>query len=282
MTNHELPLLDAEVIGPTRDALHAYSHILGDWAKTCRARRKHWWHASLRLTLTGLTTGVIYNDIDFEIELNIRESALTVKTAIGEQLWEGISGQPVEELAGRVRRFLASVGVSDCPPGVLLEDASLTSAFNGYSTEEASKLARTLSAVAGALDTFRAGIREETSPIQLWPHHFDLAMLWLPGDKIPDQDLNDEEYADKQMNFGFTFGDDGVPEPYFYVTAYPLPDAFPTYELPAGTQWQTEGFSGAVLRYQRLCQESDPGAYLQTLWNGLLENGKRHLMAQSS
>ena len=62
----------------------------------------------------------------------------------------------------------------------------------------------------------------------------------------------------------------------------PTRDAFPTYELPAGTQWQTEGFSGAVLRYQRLCQESDPGAYLQALWNGILEDGKRHLVAHSS
>ena len=281
MTNRKFPSLDAEVFGPTRDALHAYSRILGDWAKTCRSRRKHWWHASLRPTLTGLTTGVIHSDTDFEIGLNIRDSALTVKTAIGEQLWEGLSGQPAEELADRVRRFLASVGVSDCAPKVPTEEASLRSVFNGYSTEEANKLARTLSGVSAELETFRAGIREETSPIQLWPHHFDLAMLWLPGDKIAGQDPNDEEYADQQMNFGFTFGDDGIPEPYFYVTAYPLPDALPTYELPAGTQWQTEGFSGAVLLYQSLRQESDPGAYLQALWSGILEDGKRHLIAHS-
>ena len=43
--------------------------------------------------------------------------------------------------------------------------------------------------------------------------------------KIPGQDPADEESSDKQMNFGFTFGDEGIPEPYFYITAYPLPDA---------------------------------------------------------
>jgi len=282
MTNHKFPLLDPDAFEATRDALHAYSHILGDWAKTCRARRKHWWHASLRPTLTGLTTGVIYSETDFEIDLNIRESALTVRTAIGEQLWEELGGQPVEELAARVRRFLESVGVSACPPNASAENSSSAKAFDGYSAEEANKLARALIAVAGALDTFRAGVREETSPIQLWPHHFDLAMLWLPGDKITGQDPNDEEYADKQMNFGFTFGDSGIPEPYFYVTAYPLPDAFPTVELPAGTQWQTEGFAGAILLYERLGQESDPDAYLQALWSGILEDGKRHLMDHSN
>ena len=124
---------------------------------------------------------------------------------------------------------------------------------------------------------FRAGIREETSPIQVWPHHFDLSMLWLPGEKIEGQDPDDEEYSDKQMNFGFTFGDEGIPEPYFYVTAYPLPDAFADMKLPAGTHWQTEGFNGAVLLYETLLQSSDPYGYLLSLWDGLLAKGRAEM-----
>jgi hypothetical protein len=132
------------------------------------------------------------------------------------------------------------------------------------------------------MESFRAGIREETSPIQFWPHHFDLALLWLPGDKVPDQDPQNEEYADKQMNFGFTLGDAGIPEPYFYVTAYPLPEAFPGLPLPAGTTWQTEGFSGAVLLYRSLVQHADPDTYLLNLWNGLLSAGREHMRADAT
>lgn len=276
MARNDFPTLEPADIAATRDALHAYSRILGDWAKTCRRRRKHWWHASLRPSLAGLTTGVIYGDPDFEIELNLRESALAVRTGTGGDIREELRGQPASVLAIRVRRFLESTGIAAGPPN---DDEAV---FDAYSTAEANRMARTLSAVAAAFDTFRAGIREETSAVQLWPHHFDLAMLWLPGDRIPGQDPDDEEYADKQMNFGFTFGDDGIPEPYFYVTAYPLPDAFPPDDLPAGTEWHTEGFTGAVLRYRRLGREPDPDAYLQALWNGMLADGKRHLAAQSS
>ncbi|MFW2406025.1 MAG: DUF5996 family protein, partial [Gammaproteobacteria bacterium] len=125
-----------------------------------------------------------------------------------------------------------------------------------------------------AMAEFRAGIREETSPLQLWPHHFDLSLLWLPGDKVPDQDPADEEYADRQMNFGFTFGDAGIPEPYFYVTAYPEPDGLPRVELPVGAAWHTEGFSGALLTYQTLIASRDPRGYLLDLWQRMLNAGR--------
>ena len=96
-------------------------------------------------------------------------------------------------------------------------------------------------AIAASLATFRAGIREETSPIQVWPHHFDLSMIWLPGDKVPGEDPDDEESADRQMNFGFTYGDDAVPEPYLYVTAYPRPAWLGERSLPEPAEWHAEG-----------------------------------------
>ena len=116
----------------------------------------------------------------------------------------------------------------------------------------------------------------------LWPHHFDLAMMWLPGEKIPGQDPADEEQSDKQMNFGFTFGDGGIAEPYFYITAYPLPEAFPGLTLPAGTRWHTEGFSGAVLLYRDLLNSADPEAYLLDLWNTLLSAGREHMLGKGA
>ena len=151
--------------------------------------------------------------------------------------------------------------------------------FVGYSADQAHSLGEALAAVSAAMNEFRAAISEETSPIQLWPHHFDLSMLWLPGQKIEGQDPDDEEHSDKQMNFGFTFGDQGIAEPYFYVTAYPLPDGFTELELPTGTYWQTEGFSGAVLAYKTLIQNSDPHGYLLELWTRLLTAGRRKMCA---
>ncbi len=276
MSAERFPRLNPDDIRQTRDALHAYSRILGDWLKSARPPRKHWWHASLRPSLTGLTTGVIVSNVDFEIEINLRESVLSAQTATGEEMQQTLQGQPAEELASQVQNFLHEAGVLASPPKA---NAALADAgeFSAYSAEEANKLARALAAVSGAMSDFRASLRAESSPIQVWPHHFDLSMIWLPGEKIPGQDPAKEEYADKQMNFGFVFGDESFAEPYFYVTAYPLPDAMPQIELPDGTTWKSDGFSGAVLLYRDLVAMQDPAAYLQELWSTLRNAGQKYL-----
>jgi hypothetical protein len=280
---NEFPALDPNSIVATRDALHAYARILGDWLKSTRARRKHWWHASLRPSLAGLTTGVIHSNIDFEIELDLQASAIKVSVSNGERMCEELHGQPANQVAASIRSFLESSGVSAGRQGVAVgDDAAGAAGFSDYSSDTAKDLGSALGAVAAALVDFRAGIREESSPIQVWPHHFDLSMIWLPGDKIPDQDPADEEYADKQMNFGFVFGDESFTEPYFYVTAYPLPDAMSQLELPAGTTWKSDGFNAAVLLYKDLVAVDDPAAYLQELWTTLLVAGQTHLASKEN
>ena len=274
MARNYFPAIDASITS-TRNALHGYARLMGSWLKHCRNERKHWWHASLRPSLNGLSTGMVYAAIDFEMELNMRESLLQVRTSTGQQLNRELQGQAVSQVADSVQNFLVSSGLNEQSVPVIQAEADDIN-YPEYSKEHATSIATVLNSVTAAMITFRAGIREETSPIQLWPHHFDLSMLWLPGDKVPDQDPNNEEYADKQMNFGFTFGDDGIPQPYFYITAYPLPEALPASPLPPGTAWRTEGFSGAVLLYNNLIESNDePERYLLALWRSLLQAGRK-------
>ncbi|MDH3693331.1 MAG: DUF5996 family protein [Gammaproteobacteria bacterium] len=278
MHSQHFPKLDISTIAPTRNALHAYSQILGAWLKDYNTKRKHWWHASLRPSLNGLTTGVVREGIDFEIELNLRESVLQLRTSTGAVLSQALDGQPALVVADRINGFLVADGLDEKVIPASNHHGENIVAFRDYSPATAGTLGCVLHSVFAALTEFRAGIREETSPIQLWPHHFDVSMLWLPGDKVPDQDPDDEEYADKQMNFGFTFGDEGIPEPYFYVTAYPLPNTFPQTSLPAGATWHSDGFKGVVLLYKTLSQSSDPTAYLLELWQGLLTAGREQML----
>lgn len=276
MTQRQYPTLEPDAIAETRDALHAYSRVMGGWLKSARARRKHWWHASLRPSLTGLTTGVVRAARDFELELDLIASQLHVRTA-GNLASEDLTGQSAADLAAFIDSTLTTAGIdASLAPG---DDVRGAAEFASYEKAEAVNLHHALASVAAAMERFRATIREETSPIQLWPHHFDLSMLWLPGPKIAGQDPADEEYSDKQMNFGFVFGDSSIAEPYFYVTAYPLPDALPDTELPAGTEWKSGGFSGAVLLYKDLVATADPAAYLHDLWSRMLAAGISHLSA---
>ena len=279
MQGFKFPDLVTNEFAATRDALQAYSRIPGAWIKACRARRKHWWHISLRPSLFGVTTGVVYTDaVNFEVELNLHASCLSARTSDGQTLDIELHGQAAAAVEAQLRSFLLDAGVpyESAPP-----TGDATPTFGDYSIEQAQKLGRMLAGVSAVLDSMRAGIREETSPLGLWPHHFDLAMLWLPGAKIPGQDPNDEEYADVQMNFGFTFGDEMVPEPYFYTTAYPLPEGFPARELEGGAEWFSDGFTGMVWRYARLLDAADPGAALLAQWQCLLDEGRRKMANQS-
>ena len=88
--------------------------------------------------------------------------------------------------------------------------------------------------------------------------------------------------ADAQMNFGFAFGDDGIPEPYFYTTAYPMPDALPRVSLPDGASWHSEGFTGALLTYRRLMDAPNPSKFLLSLWRGLLAAGRELMTAAAA
>jgi len=268
-----LPVLDTETIRDTRDALHAYARVVGNCLKASRVRRKHWWHASLRPSLNGLTSGVIYGEPDYELELDFRHSRLVVRSPDRDFAFE-LDGANPEQAAEWQRGVLTDIGIDTSTPadGVPGEDR-----FSRYSTHVAADLQSALSRVTAAMQCFRAGIREEVSPIQLWPHHFDLSMIWLPGNKIPGKDPEDEEHADKQMNFGFVFGDETIDEPYFYITAYPLPAEIAAAELPDGTAWKSDGFNGAVLLYRDLAGMNDPTGYLLELWSGLYAAGKRYL-----
>ena len=271
---HRFPELDSDAIADTREALHAYARVLGDWLKSARARRKHWWHASLRPSLRGLATGAVRAGPGFELEIDLAASRLLARTAENEDTVR-LRGQPADDVAAWLDEVLVASGVD---PSLRPGDSSRgREDFPGYDPTQATSIHGALSSVSAALEDFRAGIREETSPIQVWPHHFDLSMIWLPGSKVADQDPADEEYSDKQMAFGMAFGDDAIAEPYLYVTAYPLPDAIPRTNLPRGTQWISEGFSGAVLLYGDLARMTDPAAYLQDLWSTLLGAGRQNL-----
>jgi hypothetical protein len=213
----------------------------------------------------------VHAGADFELELDFVASQLRVRMTDGESA-QDLAGQSAARLASWLDATLTAAGVDpSLAPG---EEVRGADAFTGYDAAQAQRMQRALASVSAALETLLAGIREETSPIQVWPHHFDLSMIWLPGTRVPDQDPADEEHADKQMNFGFVFGDEGIPEPYLYVTAYPLPEALPAVELPAGTTWRSEGFSGAVLLYRDLVAVHDPAAYLEDLWSRLLAAGQ--------
>ncbi len=260
----------------TISSLHDASRVFGALLKRHRTKRKHWWHASLRPSLFGVTTGVLRGPIDVELELDLCGSLLRLRSSSGEDREEPLRGQSALEISTAVAEFFDSVGFPT-DASQYGDHERKDEAQPGYSVEIAASLGDALRFVATQFAELRATFRTEASPIQLWPHHFDLSMLWLPGTLIEGQDPADEEHSDKQLNFGFTFGDGTIDEPYLYVSAYPQPAAFESLELPAGARWQSEGFNGVVVTYATVAKQSNPAEYLQDLWQRCIAMGKAEL-----
>ena len=243
----------------TRDTLAGYARFVRRIRQCNTPHQKHFWHVSLRPTTTGLTTTPIraVDGTIYELEFDLTRHVLLVKTSKGDVREVALTGQSRKAFKEQTLAALAELGISpeydldefnDDTPGV-------------YDKTAVTRFWDSLIEIDTILKEFRYSFNEESSPVQLWPHHFDLAVVWFSGRKVPGQDPHDPEHAHEQMNFGFSTGDGGIPEPYFYATAYPVPEGWMGSELPDGATWHSQGWSGAVLSYQRLV-ESENGRQL--------------------
>jgi hypothetical protein len=255
----------------TRDTLQSYARVIGKIRQALTPPQKHWWHASLRVDGVGLTTtpmlvpttvGENGRSLTFLLDLVNHQTRLT--TSQGQTQAIPLEGQSLAEFCQQIKAALAAFGLtitfddSVCSSAAKRVDEAGVDEAGVYDKTAVSRYWQTLSRIDLLFKQFRHGFREESSPVQLWPHHFDLALLWFSGRLVPDQDPDDPEYADEQMNFGFVTGDDSIADPYFYATAYPTPDAFTEQPLPDGAYWHMAGWTGAILPYAMLTQVDTP------------------------
>lgn len=88
--------------------------------------------------------------------------------------------------------------------------------------------------LAGCYEKADAVLEAIASPLRCWPHHFDLAVqIKLEGER--------------SIGVGMSPGDDDYPQPYFYVSPWPYPEASRLPPLPPFAKWHTAGWTGAVI-----------------------------------
>lgn len=264
---------------PTRDAIHAYAQALGKIRGVLTPRQRQWWHLSLHVTATGLATPPIPLAPDgssFVLRLDLQQHRLEID----------LPAHPTRTLPlaapwssrgflGQVLEALAAAGV----------DSGIDRAGFGsetplsYDPIAAERFGAVLHQVDVVFKHFQAELPGETSPVQLWPHHFDLALTWLTGRKVPGFDEADEEWADEQMGFGFVTGDAGFPDAYFYVTAYPWPSALDATPLKRPARWVRKGWKGALLPYAALSKQKQPAEVLLQFLSSTQQAAAEAMMA---
>lgn len=244
----------------TRDTIHQYARIIGKVRSFYMPKSKHWWHITLTGNTRGLTTTPFpLNGQILEIELNFVSHQLSVFSENGWHIAIPFRGNSSLGMSTQIKHMLETQGIKLNEQ--LLSDFTDETVMT-YDANAADEFRRALNWIDVVFRTFKGRLREETSPVQLFPHHLDLAMNWFSGRLVPGVDPADEESADEQMNFGFVTGDSSINDAYFYATAYPTPDNWGTQDLAQGAYWHTEGWVGAILPYAELVESRDPQALL--------------------
>ena len=258
--SQQLPTLSLNDWKPTRDTLHQYARIIGKIRSRYMPRSKHWWHITLSVSARGFTTTPFpVAGQNLELTLDLVAHQLLIASSDGWSAAIPLAGQSAAGLCRLLSAMLAAAGIELEP--------DLLAAFDGeeslaYDVKAIGRFNQAINWVDSVFKTFKGGLREETSPVQIFPHHLDLSMNWFSGRRVPDVDPADEENADEQMNFGFVSGDDSISDAYFYATAYPAPDNWVDLPLPEGAYWHTEGWVGAILPYTALLESDRPVEYL--------------------
>jgi hypothetical protein len=274
---HQPPSLVLSEWKDTRDTLHAYAKIIGKLRGRNMPKSKHWWHITLSVSARGLTTTPFpVAGQNLELTVDLATHQLIIESSEGWSTTLPLSDQSAAGLCRQLNATLAAAGIELEP--------DLLAAFDNevilpYDIAASSRFRQAINWVDSIFKTFKGELREETSPVQIFPHHLDIAMNWFSGRLVPGVDPADEESADEQMNFGFVTGDDAIPEAYFFATAYPAPDDWTELLLPEGAYWHTEGWTGAVLPYANVVTVPSPHELLLDYLRSLQAHGAKLMRA---
>ena len=250
ITKDSFPILQYEQIIKTSDAIHAYARLIGSIRAKMTPEQKEYWHISLRTSTQGFRTTPIPNEdgSTFELSMNLLSHRVEISSSSGHNRNVPLNGQSLSQFSNEVLSILHTMGIK---PDIELEKFSDDSKQE-YDAALASEIFRSYSLIDIIFKTFKGSITFETSPVQLWPHHMDVAFTCYP----PTKDNMD------QIAFGYLTGDSGIQEPYFYITVYPELEEYKHINLVEPSYWNTEGWQGVVLRYSDLIKSDNPGGLL--------------------
>lgn len=249
MTAFQLPTLSAEAFEPTRATLHAYAKAVGSIPRAHAVAHPRWWHVALAVRPEGLVTVPIPlpDGGSLAIRMDFAEHQLVVRTSSGDEgRIDMRAGLGTLEVGDSLMKLTAAHGLSGPYDRTWFDEDEP----RVYDPAAAAAYFKAFTAVQGIFEHHRVGLGDRVSPINLWPHGFDLAFEWF-GTRMH---MYNGEQSPAQLNLGFYPGGD----PYFYSNPWPFDERLLDAPLPHGARWTTEGFQGSILPYASL--QGDPAA----------------------
>ena len=230
---------------PTRKTLHLYSNVVGVAPRAHAEFHPKWWHISLKVQPEGLVTDpmALPQGGTFQLELNLCRHQIILSTSVGDESRIDMTSAPTAtEMGNRVLGALADLGLS----GDYARHKFDNEEPRAYDPAAAESMRSALVTADAILKRHREALVGEVSPVQLWPHGFDLSFEWFGTRVVTHEEDGKVQNFSSQINFGFYPG-----QPiYFYANPWPFEaDKLVDHSLPAGGRWHDEGWQGTMLPY---------------------------------
>jgi hypothetical protein len=257
----------------TRDTLHLWTQIVGKIRMAHAPAVNHWWHVTLYVTPRGLTTSTIpYGDRAFEIEFDLVDHRLKVRTSEGQDRSVALEPKPVAVFYAETMDALDGLGLStrihatpnEVDPAIPFAQDTRHASYDSGAVE---LYRRQLLQANRALTTFRSGFVGKVSPVHFFWGAMDLACTRFSGRTAPRHpggapncppSVMHEGYSHELASCGFWPG--GGDEGAFYAYAYPEPAGYAAHPVaPAGTTYADGEF---LLPYEAVASAPDPEGML--------------------
>lgn len=211
----------------TKLYLQDIAKVIGKFQQVFLVPDKNYWHVGLEVRRNGFQTQEFKIDgKPCRIVVDLKNGCICTSIESWNMGW--VSPQ---QLQADLEQWLHSFDQSKT-----FEHIKGLQSVPHINQTEALKILNLLSKAQTVLGSLKTRLPSGTSsPLLLYPHHFDLAFTWY-------------SQAGQQYTVGMSLGDEHIHEPYYYVTAYPETMAFAARPVQPPAVWHKHGFSGVVIR----------------------------------
>ena len=229
------------------------SQILGKIKLNCAPQEPQWAHVTLDITTRGFSTGTIKcNNIYFEIEANLANNIITIRTTDNENNIQMTDGKSVRDYYYEIITVTQDLGL-DITINTTPQEMETKTPFEAdtdhhhYNSETALKILKWFQFAKDTELKFIAPLRNRKVYPGLFWGTFDVSciLVFNSHEPFPDDSKVIERAAfdEHMVEFGFWLGDDHFDHPTFFVLPYPFvsgEELQVTDDFPGGSYFSSE------------------------------------------
>jgi hypothetical protein len=265
----ELPL---DAWRDTLETVHRWMQVVGKIKLELTPLLNHWWNVALHPSAHGFTTGMIpYGERWFEIELDILEDALLIKTSDGGARGFRLPPRSVAEFYASTMSALRAVGIEAqiWPVPVEIEHPIPLDRDDQHRAYDKRYVVRCWQIIAMSteiLQQFQSRFLGKASPVHFFWGTFDLAASRFSGHRAPEplptHVIEREAYSHEVYSVGWWPGDSRLPAATYYSYIAPEPAGYGKASIATPGAYYHEQLNGYYLPYDELRRAGDPEGLL--------------------